>query len=96
MDSYADALRVVFVCQAAVNFFCFLCCLPIQENPLPCVLPPLLALPLAALTLGAFELFFGYGFGDVLAAGRGTHEEQEEAYRKRRDTLSRTDSENSS
>ena len=37
MDSYADALHVVFVCQAAINFICFLCCLPIQENPLPCV-----------------------------------------------------------
>ncbi|KAI0079648.1 vacuolar amino acid permease [Panus rudis PR-1116 ss-1] len=33
--SYADALRVVFICQAAVNVICFLCCLPIQENPLP-------------------------------------------------------------
>ncbi|KAI0370270.1 vacuolar amino acid permease [Pilatotrama ljubarskyi] len=37
VDSYADALRVVFICQAAVNFMCFLCCLPIQENPLPYV-----------------------------------------------------------
>ncbi|KAI0721866.1 vacuolar amino acid permease [Cerioporus squamosus] len=37
VDSYADALHVVFICQAAVNFMCFLCCLPIQENPLPCV-----------------------------------------------------------
>jgi len=35
VESYADALRVVFICQAATNFFCFLCCLPIQENPLP-------------------------------------------------------------
>ncbi|KAI0663054.1 MFS general substrate transporter [Cubamyces menziesii] len=50
VDSYADALRVVFICQAAINFICFLCCLPIQENPLP-----------------------------------GSHEEQEEAW-KRRDT----------
>lgn len=37
VDSYADALRVVFICQAVLNFMCFLCCLPIQENPLPCV-----------------------------------------------------------
>ncbi|PIL36776.1 MFS general substrate transporter [Ganoderma sinense ZZ0214-1] len=59
VDSYADALRVVFICQAAINFICFLCCLPIQENPLP-----------------------------------GTHEEQEEAW-KRRDTISRTNSEDS-
>ena len=43
VDSYADALRVVFICQAAINFICFLCCLPIQENPLPCV-PVFLAL----------------------------------------------------
>ncbi|KAH9853757.1 MFS general substrate transporter [Lenzites betulinus] len=35
VDSYSDALRVVFICQAALNFMCFLCCLPIQENPLP-------------------------------------------------------------
>ncbi|KAI0676872.1 MFS general substrate transporter [Trametes maxima] len=48
VDSYADALRVVFICQAAMNFFCFLCCLPIQENPLP-----------------------------------GSHEEQEEAWKRR-------------
>ncbi|RPD61919.1 vacuolar amino acid permease [Lentinus tigrinus ALCF2SS1-7] len=37
VDSYADALHVVFICQAVINFMCFLCCLPIQENPLPCV-----------------------------------------------------------
>ncbi|EPT03548.1 hypothetical protein FOMPIDRAFT_1158252 [Fomitopsis schrenkii] len=35
VDSYADALRIVFICQAVCNFLCFLCCLPIQENPLP-------------------------------------------------------------
>ncbi|KAH8113370.1 vacuolar amino acid permease [Phellopilus nigrolimitatus] len=35
VDSYARALRVVFICQAACNFICFLCSLPIQENPLP-------------------------------------------------------------
>lgn len=35
VQSYADALRVVFICQAAMNFLCFLCCVPIQENPLP-------------------------------------------------------------
>ncbi|KAK0468038.1 vacuolar amino acid permease [Desarmillaria tabescens] len=33
--SYADALRVVFICQAAWNFIAFLACLPIQENHLP-------------------------------------------------------------
>ncbi|OSX59201.1 hypothetical protein POSPLADRAFT_1075481 [Postia placenta MAD-698-R-SB12] len=35
VSSYADALRIVFICQAAANFLCFVCCLPIQENPLP-------------------------------------------------------------
>ncbi|KAF9045890.1 MFS general substrate transporter [Hymenopellis radicata] len=35
MDSYADALQVVFICQAAWNFIAFLACLPIQENHLP-------------------------------------------------------------
>ncbi|OBZ77059.1 Multidrug resistance protein fnx1 [Grifola frondosa] len=58
VDSYADALRVVFICQAAMNFLCLLCCLAIQESPLP-----------------------------------GTHEEQEAQYRKRKNTISRTDSE---
>ena len=37
VDSYADALRIVFICQAVMNFLCFLCILPIQENPLPYV-----------------------------------------------------------
>ncbi|KAI9001206.1 vacuolar amino acid permease [Trametes punicea] len=52
VDSYADALRVVFICQAVVNFMCFLCCLPIQENPLPCVhlLHLLVMIPRAMLT----------------------------------------------
>ncbi|TBU48489.1 vacuolar amino acid permease [Dichomitus squalens] len=44
VDSYADALRVVFICQAVMNLVCFLCCLPIQENPLPCVSRPSLRL----------------------------------------------------
>ena len=44
MASYADALRVVFICQAAINFICFLCCLPIQENPLPYVFRALVAI----------------------------------------------------
>ncbi|KAF8914097.1 vacuolar amino acid permease [Gymnopilus junonius] len=35
VDSYADALRVVFICQAVVSFLGFLACLPIQESPLP-------------------------------------------------------------
>ncbi|EIN10661.1 vacuolar amino acid permease [Punctularia strigosozonata HHB-11173 SS5] len=35
VDSYSAALRVVFICQAAVAFLAFLACIPIQENPLP-------------------------------------------------------------
>lgn len=34
-DSYADALRVVFICQGAMNVLVLLASLPIQENPLP-------------------------------------------------------------
>ena len=34
IESYADALRVVFICQAAICLLGFLACLPIQENPL--------------------------------------------------------------
>ncbi|KDR83544.1 hypothetical protein GALMADRAFT_54931 [Galerina marginata CBS 339.88] len=37
VDSYADALRVVFICQATVSFLGFLACLPIQESQLPYV-----------------------------------------------------------
>jgi len=35
VDSYADALRVVFICQAAINVLGFVACIPIQENVLP-------------------------------------------------------------
>ncbi|KAE9410275.1 vacuolar amino acid permease [Gymnopus androsaceus JB14] len=35
VSSYADALRVVFICQAAWNFLAFLWCIPIQEHELP-------------------------------------------------------------
>ncbi|KAL0949623.1 hypothetical protein HGRIS_009668 [Hohenbuehelia grisea] len=35
IDSYADALRVVFICQAAINVVGFIACVPIQENVLP-------------------------------------------------------------
>ncbi|KAF8803697.1 vacuolar amino acid permease [Phlegmacium glaucopus] len=34
VDAYADALRVVFICQAAINVLGFIACLPIQESPL--------------------------------------------------------------
>ena len=86
MASYADALRVVFICQAAINFVCFLCCLPIQENPLPYVC--------FLRIIGVADMNCQRSRTSRLR--RGTHEEQEEAYRKRRDTLSRTDSESGS
>ncbi|KZT62381.1 MFS general substrate transporter, partial [Calocera cornea HHB12733] len=35
VDSYAQALHAVFILQALVSCITFLCCLPIQENPLP-------------------------------------------------------------
>ncbi|TFK56122.1 vacuolar amino acid permease [Heliocybe sulcata] len=35
VSSYQDALRVVFICQLAMNILTFICCIPIQENPLP-------------------------------------------------------------
>lgn len=35
VDSYADALRVVFICQVAINVITLLLTMPIQENPLP-------------------------------------------------------------
>jgi len=50
VDSYATALRAVFICQACIAFCTFLSCLPIEENPLP-----------------------------------GSHEEQEEQDRRRRE-----------
>ncbi|KAK2466351.1 hypothetical protein APHAL10511_001993 [Amanita phalloides] len=34
VNSYADALRVVFIGQAAINVLSFIACIPIQENPL--------------------------------------------------------------
>ncbi|KIK65443.1 hypothetical protein GYMLUDRAFT_70555 [Collybiopsis luxurians FD-317 M1] len=35
INSYADALQIVFICQAVWNFLAFLWCIPIQENVLP-------------------------------------------------------------
>ncbi|KAJ3778404.1 major facilitator superfamily domain-containing protein [Lentinula raphanica] len=35
IESYADALQIVFICQAVWNFLAFLWCIPIQENALP-------------------------------------------------------------
>ena len=41
IDSYAVALKVVFICQVACSVLAFLWCLPIEERPLPCVCSPL-------------------------------------------------------
>jgi len=35
VTSYADALKAVFICQVACHALALVCCLPIQENPLP-------------------------------------------------------------
>ncbi|KAH9179954.1 MFS general substrate transporter [Lactarius sanguifluus] len=35
IESYADALRVVFICQLVLNVLALLSCTAIQENPLP-------------------------------------------------------------
>ncbi|KAG9103605.1 hypothetical protein FRC06_009615 [Ceratobasidium sp. 370] len=35
VQSYQKALRSVFIGQAVLSFLTFLCCLPIEENPLP-------------------------------------------------------------
>jgi hypothetical protein len=49
IESYADALRVVFVCQAALAVLMLISCLPIQENPLPYAATPVSAgLPLTS------------------------------------------------
>ncbi|KAI9574971.1 vacuolar amino acid permease [Boletus coccyginus] len=41
IESYATALRVVFISQIAINVLVFIACIPIEEHPLPCVfLPP--------------------------------------------------------
>ncbi|KAG2369982.1 vacuolar amino acid permease [Suillus spraguei] len=35
VESYADALRVVFVSHIAINILVFIACVPIEEHPLP-------------------------------------------------------------
>jgi len=35
VDAYSSALQIIFIFQATANFIAFLCCLPVQENPLP-------------------------------------------------------------
>ena len=60
VDSYADALRIIFIFQAACNVLSLLTCLPIQEHDLPSV---------------RFQLVFysDFNFGLLIS---GTHEEQ--------------------
>jgi len=66
VDSYADALRVVFICHIAINILVLITCVPIEEHPLPYVsIMCDRALPL--LTRAYIS--------------RGTHREQEEHYR---------------
>lgn len=35
VESYADALHVVFICHIAINILVFIACIPIEEHPLP-------------------------------------------------------------
>jgi hypothetical protein len=35
VESYADALHVVFICHIAINILVFIACVPIEEHPLP-------------------------------------------------------------
>jgi len=35
IESYATALRVVFISQIAINILVFIACIPIEEHPLP-------------------------------------------------------------
>jgi len=39
VESYADALRVVFICQIAINILVFIACVPIEEHVLPYACP---------------------------------------------------------
>lgn len=77
VEAYASALRAIFICQAAINFITFLCCLPIEENPLPCVF---LVLLLAALTKCSRTINNGHAY-----SCSGSPEEQEEQYRRMRE-----------
>lgn len=37
IESYATALRVVFISHIAINILVFIACIPIEEHSLPCV-----------------------------------------------------------
>jgi hypothetical protein len=62
VDSYADALRIIFIFQAACNVLGLLTCLPIQEHDLPSV---------------RFQLVFYSDFNFRLLIS-GTHEEHKQ------------------
>ncbi|KAG0705491.1 vacuolar amino acid permease [Suillus ampliporus] len=75
VDSYADALRVVFICQIAINILAFIACVPIEEHPLPYVTVMFdRALPMLTCA-------------DI---SRGTHQEQEEHYRNQQNAQNNT------
>jgi hypothetical protein len=81
VESYADALHVVFICHIAINILVFIACVPIEEHPLPYVIVTSdHALPM--LTCAGIS--------------RGTLQEQEEHYRNQQlaqnDTASAVDS----
>lgn len=42
VQAYQRALTAVFACQGVVSFIALLCCLPIEENPLPLVYFPIM------------------------------------------------------
>ncbi|KAG1874610.1 vacuolar amino acid permease [Suillus subalutaceus] len=66
VESYADALHVVFICHIAINILVFIACIPIEEHPLPYVIVTSdHALPMLTCA-------------DI---SRGTLQEQEEHYR---------------
>lgn len=71
VDAYGSALQIVFIFQATANFIAFLCCLPIQENPLPCVFSFSFSTSLKKAKLNHFD--------------SGSQEEQEAQYRRMRE-----------
>jgi hypothetical protein len=81
VESYADALHVVFICHIAINILVFIACVPIEEHPLPYVIVTS-DRALSMLTCADIS--------------RGTLQEQEEHYRNQQlaqnDTASAVDS----
>lgn len=81
VESYADALHVVFICHIAINILVFIACIPIEEHPLPYVI---VTSDHALMMLTCVDI------------SRGTLQEQEEHYRSQQlaqnDTASAVDS----